>query len=243
MSSVLITGATRGIGRAVAEQAGAAGDHVIVTGREQTQVDSTVAGLAADGYTVEGVVLDVTDPVSVKAAAVELGSRFDSLDTLINNAGILPEASASQPMAVLNSEMMRRSIETNLLGPVAVIDAFLPLLKRSPRGRIVNVSTRMASFHDQLDQDSPYYGMIVPAYQASKAALNSLTIGLSKALSDSTVTVAAVCPGFVQTDLTPMNRNSAPLTAEQAAATVYAVARNDDRSTGTFTDADGVVPW
>ena len=111
-------------------------------------------------------------------------------------------------------------------------------------GRIVNVSTTMGSLNDQADPDSPYYQMIVPAYQASKAALNSVTISLAKKLADTDVKVTSVCPGFVQTDLTPVNREQAPLTADQA-ATIIATAATlpADAPTGRFIDQNGPVAW
>ena len=93
----------------------------------------------------------------------------------------------------------------------------------------------MGSLTDQTDPRSPYYDMIVPAYQSSKAALNSITIMLAKALADTSIKVSSVCPGFVQTDLTPINREQAPLTVTQAAKVVVSAA--------TFIDSDGIVPW
>jgi NAD(P)-dependent dehydrogenase (short-subunit alcohol dehydrogenase family) len=140
--------------------------------------------------------------------------------------------------------MFRSTYETNLFGAVAVLEAFLPLLRRSEGGRIVNITSTMGSLTDQTDPSSPYYGMVLPAYQSSKAALNNVTIGLAKALVDTPIKVTSVCPGWVQTDLAPGNREQAPLTAEQAAEVVHRAATlpSDGRS-GTFVDAHGVVPW
>jgi NAD(P)-dependent dehydrogenase (short-subunit alcohol dehydrogenase family) len=126
---------------------------------------------------------------------------------------------------------------------VRVVEAFLPLLAAS-RGSIVDVSSTMGSLTDQTDPSSPYHGVVLPAYQASKAALNSVTIGLAKALGATGVRVDAVCPGFVQTDLTPMSREQAPLTADEASLAVAAMAlAGHDGPTGTFVDRDGVVAW
>lgn len=101
------------------------------------------------------------------------------------------------------------------------------------------------SLADQLDADSLYYGMIVPAYQASKAALNLVTIGLSKSLADTPIKVNSICPGFVQTDLGgPETRAQAPLTAEQAADIVVEMATvGEDAPTGSLSEAAGTVPW
>jgi NAD(P)-dependent dehydrogenase (short-subunit alcohol dehydrogenase family) len=123
-------------------------------------------------------------------------------------------------------------------------ERLLPMLRRSDAGRIVNVSATMGSLADQADPESPYYSVILPAYQASKAALNSITIALSKFLTDTPIKVNAVCPGFVQTDLTPLNREQAPLTADDAAHTVVRYALLDDAGpSGGFFDHDGAVAW
>lgn len=87
-----------------------------------------------------------------------------------------------------------RTFETNVLGVATVTEKFLPLLRRSDAGRIVNVSSTMGSLSDQADESSPYYSSVVPAYQASKAAVNSMTIGLSKKLAGTQLKVTSVCP-------------------------------------------------
>lgn len=245
MSTALITGSTRGIGRALAQLLLAEGEDVIVTGRDTAGVDAAVRDLDAspgDGRgRVTGLVLDVTDEDSVAAAAGAVAASAGRLDVLVNNAGILPEATDADPAAAVDPAMVRRTFATNVLGAATMIDAFLPLLRDAPGGRIVNVSSRMGSLQDQLDPASPYFGTVIPAYQASKAALNSLTVGLSKALSESGIGVVAVCPGFVRTDLTPMSRAQAPLEPEDAARVLLRAVRAED--TGTFTDAEGPVPW
>ena len=108
---------------------------------------------------------------------------------LVNNAGILPEATERTGNGPVDVDMFRRTFDTNVFGAVAVAQRFLPLLRRSRAGRIVNVSSTMGSLDDQLDPDSPYYGVVVPAYQGSKAALNAFTIALSKTLADTAIKV------------------------------------------------------
>ena len=132
-----------------------------------------------------------------------------------------------------------------MFGVVRVIDAMLPLLRKSAAGRIVNVSSTMGSLTDQSDPASPYYGLVVPAYQTSKAALNGLTIALAKSLAGTTITVNSVCPGWVQTDLGgPDNRAAAPLTADDAAGIIARTALcNNGDVTGQFVDRAGSVAW
>lgn len=141
--------------------------------------------------------------------------------------------------------MFRATFDTNVFGAAAVSQAFLPLLRASKAGRIVNVSSRMGSLADQMDPTSPYAGMVLPAYQASKAALNGLTVALAKTLSDTPIRVNSVCPGWVQTDLGgPDNRAAAPTPAADAARTVVDLTLIPQGGpTGTFVDLDGPVPW
>ncbi len=189
-----------------------------------------------------GVVLDVDSDVSVRCAAREVSQVHDRLDVLVNNAGILPEATEGTDAAFVDHGVLLRTLQTNVLGAASVIDAFLPLLLRSEAGRVLNVSSTMGSLSDQEDPASPYYDALVPAYRASKAALNSLTIGLARTLEGTSVTALAVCPGFMQTELTPANVEQAPLTAQESAAFLVEAADADSAS-GSFVDRDGAVAW
>lgn len=240
MKTVLITGGNRGLGRAVAEALVEGGMRVVIGARDEGD-GAEAAGQIGHGAT--SVQLDVTDPASVRAAALWVEGRHGGLDVLVNNAGALPEAT-NQAGEVVDLDMFQQTYAVNVFGSVAVLEAFLPQLRRSRSGRIVNVSSTMGSLTDQTDPGSPYFGMVLPAYQSSKAALNSITIALGKALAETPIKVTSVCPGFVQTDLTPLNRHQAPLTAAQAAAiVVQAATLPDDAPSGTFIDSNGLVPW
>jgi NAD(P)-dependent dehydrogenase (short-subunit alcohol dehydrogenase family) len=246
MKIALVTGANKGLGFATARELGRSGAKVLVAARDRAAGESAVSQLRAEGVDAENLALDVTDPASVKAAADEVARRHGRLDVLVNNAGVLPEATmADQVDGPIDAAMFRVTLETNLFGAVAVTQALLPLLRASQAGRIVNVSSTMGSLNDQADPGSPYYGLVLPAYQTSKAALNSVTIGLSKALADSNIKVNSVCPGWVQTDLGgDANKAAAPLTPEQASKVVARTALlDDDGPSGTFIDANGTVPW
>ena len=241
----LITGANRGLGLATARRLGEDGCVVVVAARQASDGAAAAEALRGEGIAAESVVLDVTDHDSVRAAASELERRHGRLDVLVNNAGILPEATTADAAWPLDLELLRRTFETNVFGAAAVTQAFVPLLRQAPAGRIVNVSSTMGSMADQLDPASPYFSLVLPAYQSSKAAVNALTVALSKALADTPIKVNAVCPGWVQTDLGgPENRAAAPLTAAEAAEVVVAAATlADDGPTGAFLERDGTVAW
>lgn len=246
MKIALVTGANRGLGFATARELGRTGAKVLVGARDAAAGESAVRQLRAEGVDAESLTLDVTDPSSVKAAAEEVTRRHGRLDVLVNNAGVLPEATkADRVDGPLDAAMFRETLETNVFGAVAVTQALLPLLCASEAGRIVNVSSTMGSLNDQANPESPYYSLALPAYQTSKAALNSVTIGLSKALAESNVKVNSVCPGWVQTGLGgEANRAAAPLTPEHASKVVARAALLDDGGpSGTFIDAHGTVPW
>jgi len=246
MTNALITGANKGIGFAAARQLGGSGVKVLIGARDPEKGRDAAELLRGQGIDAEAVAIDVTDPASVRAAAAQVEESHGHLDILVNNAGVLPEATAADQVAgPMDLQMFKATFDTNLFGAVAVTEAFLPLLRAAPAGRIVNLSSTMGSLADQSDPASGYYGMVVPAYQCSKAALNSMTIALSKALAGTPVKVNAVCPGWVKTDLGgPDNKAAAPMTPEEGAAIVTEMALIDaDGPTGGFFDQNGPVRW
>lgn len=244
MSIALVTGSNRGLGFATARALARNGLCVLLAGRDQARAEQAAATVRADGLDVKPIQLDVTSPESIAAAAKQVAQNHGRLDVLINNAGVLPEAVDATEHDFANPDMFAPTFETNLFGVVAVTEAFLPLLRRSALGRIVNVSTILGSLTDHADPNSPYHQLAVPAYRASKAALNSITISLANKLADTGIKVTSVCPGWAQTDLAPGNREQAPLTPDEAAHIVVAAATlPDNADSGTFIDRDGAVAW
>ncbi|KRC66571.1 short-chain dehydrogenase [Aeromicrobium sp. Root236] len=241
----LVTGANRGLGLATARLLAEGGATVLVAARSTAKAELAAAQLRDEGLACWPLTLDVDSESSVVAAAEQVERDHGRLDILVNNAGILPEATTPDADRPLDLGLFRRTFDTNVFGAAAVSQAFLPLLRASDAGRIVNVSSRMGSLTDQLDPTSPYASMVLPAYQSSKAALNGLTVALAKSLSDTRVRVNSVCPGWVQTDLGgPDNRAAAPTPAMEAARTVVQMALVPaDGPTGTFVDLDGPIPW
>jgi NAD(P)-dependent dehydrogenase (short-subunit alcohol dehydrogenase family) len=241
----VITGANRGLGFATARQLARSGVKVIIGARNSAKGEEAADRLRAEGLDAESLSIDVDSPASVHEAARNVEQAHGRIDILINNAGILPEATASDVDRPLDLRMFRESFATNVFGAVSVTKEFLPLLTKSASGRIVNVSSTMGSLTDQTDPSSPYYGLVVPAYQMSKAALNGFTIALSKLLADTSIKVNSVCPGWVQTDLGgPDNRAAAPTTPADAAQIVVETALiPDDGPTGRFVDRQGIVAW
>ncbi|MCK9926617.1 SDR family NAD(P)-dependent oxidoreductase [Frankia sp. Mgl5] len=244
MSSIaLITGGNRGLGFAAARSLARKGVTVIVGARRESAAREAVCALRDEGFAADWVKLEVADAATAKTAATVVRERYGRLDVLVNNAGISPEVVTVGIHEFGGPDIFRRTYETNVFGPVTVIEAFLPLLLRSDAGRIVNVSSTMGSLTDQNNPISPYYSSLLPAYRSSKAALNSITVELAKSLKNTPIKVTTVCPGFAQTDLTPINRQ-APLTADQGAQVVVTAAMLPaDAESGMFIDANGPVAW
>ncbi|MBN9021993.1 MAG: SDR family NAD(P)-dependent oxidoreductase, partial [Rhizobiales bacterium] len=196
----LVTGGNKGIGLEIARQLAEAGLAVIIGARDEARAAAAIADLARDGIAAESVTLDVTDPATIAAAASWIADRHGRLDILVNNAGIFDFA--DRPPCQASIAAARRVIEVNFLGALAVTQAMLPLLRAAPAGRIVNLSSSLGSLALNGDAASPYYANRFIGYNASKAALNMLTVQLHEALKDTGIRVNSVSPGFVKTDLT-----------------------------------------
>lgn len=231
MKSALITGANKGIGFETAKQLLQNGFYVYLGCRNLENGMQAVEKLKAQGFTnVEVIQIDVTDNNSVKNARMEIGSKTDHLDILINNAGI--SGGFVQPALSITLEQFQTVFATNLFGVASVTQTFIDLLRKSPNPRIVNVSTAMASLSLSADTTSPSYNYKLAVYQSSKAALNMYTIALAQELQNTTFKVNMVCPGYTQTDFTGNQGTSTPEEAGKR-ITKYAMI-DEDGPTGKF---------
>lgn len=227
----LVTGANKGLGRTAAQRLAALGWTVLVGAR-----DAAKGAAAAAELGVEAVTIDVTDDASVEAAAKDVEQRFGRLDVLVNNAGV---AGARVEALDATADDVRAVLETNVLGPVRVTRAFLPLLRRSAAPRIVNVSSGLGSLAVTTDPARFESTVVNLPYPASKSALNMLTTQYAKALPG--FRVNAVDPGYTATDL---NGNSGPQTVQEGTDAIVELAQvAPDGPTGGFFDRSGTVPW
>ncbi|MGX1130330.1 NAD(P)-dependent dehydrogenase (short-subunit alcohol dehydrogenase family) [Streptomyces glaucescens] len=239
----LVTGANRGIGYETARQLAAEGVRVLLAGRDREAVAAAAGELRGAGLAVRPLVLDVTDADSIREAAAEVERTYGRLDILVNNAAIRVEEygrkPSQQPLA-----QWRETFDTNLFGVVEVTRAFLPLLLRSPAGRVVNLSSLLGSIGTHGNPDSYAYSDMfksLPAYSASKSAVNSWTVHLAYELRDTPVKVNAVHPGYTRTG---MNDGEGELEIPDGARTGVAMALlDDDGPTGTYTHRGETVPW
>ncbi|WP_335979696.1 MULTISPECIES: SDR family NAD(P)-dependent oxidoreductase [Streptomycetaceae] len=235
MTTTLITGANKGLGRETARRLLAAGHTVYVGSRDPERGRRTAEELGA-----RTVVIDVTDDASVAAAAAAIEAD-GGLDVLINNAGIeaRTEGNGIIGAAELTVDTMRPLFETNVFGTVRVTHAFLPLLGRSAAPVIVNVSSGLASLTGLSTPGTPGYAYPGVAYPVSKTAVNALTVQYAKAFPE--IRINAVEPGFTATDL---NGRTGTQTVEQGAEIIVRMARiGPDGPTGGYFDANGTLPW
>lgn len=237
---ILISGANKGIGLETARQLSQAGHHVILAARDPAKAEEATALLAREGLTVEPITLDVTDAGSIERAAKLIGERHGKLDSLINNAGITLE-----PWGVTTSQVSldiwRKIFETNLFAVVAVTQAFLPLVRSSEAGRIVNLSSVLGSLALHADPASPVYHFKAVAYDTSKTAVNQYTVHLAYELRDTPIKVNAAHPGWVKTDL---GGEGAPMEIVDGAKTsVYLATLPADGPTGAFIHMQDRLPW
>lgn len=240
---VLVTGATRGMGKEISKVLAEKGYHVILGARSLQDGQSIVKELKLKGLSVTTVQLDVTDINSVQNAAREI----NSLDVLINNAGIALEASSPSKLDVTK---VKNEFDVNVFGVMNVTSAILPLLKKVKEAKIINMSSMMGSLNSALDKDSIVYGASVAGYQSSKAALNMYSIQLSKELEKEgyDITVDLVDPGMVATEFGGLD----PEIAKQMGANsidvgikrvIDLVEKGKNIKNITFTNNNDVVPW
>ena len=211
--TALITGANKGIGREVARQLGHKGYSVWLGCRDAERGEAAAAALRKEGLDAHVLALDVTNDASVNAAALSYAKTSDTLDVLVNNAGVATGGYTAPSAASLDD--MRALYEVNVFGPVRVTQAFLPLLRKAGQGRIVMMSSSLGSIAEQLDMTSGTYGVNLLGYNSSKSALNMITVSFAKELAAHGIKVNAANPGYVATDL---NDNQGYRSVEQGAA-------------------------
>ncbi len=237
--TALVTGANRGIGRAIATRLAKEGFHVIAAARDAVNVQSLVVEIKAAGGSAEALAMDVGDAKSVARAAQSFAAHHTALHALINNAGI--NVGFADTILTASHADIESSLRINAFGPLEVTKAFLPALKAAGGARIVNVSSEAGSISDTVNPQSPYAFMEGGSYRFSKTALNGVTGLMAKALRSEGILVNAMCPGWTRTD---MGGADAPRTPEQAATVALRLATLPrGGATGGFFNEAGAIGW
>ena len=233
--AVLVTGSSRGLGRAIASRFAASGDRVAVHHRDSAaHAESLVAALPGTGHVV--VQADMADAAGVRRMVDEAADRLGGLDVLVNNAGVYGPVDRPHPVFGLDYEqwqrMWRETLDINLFGAVNATWAAAQHM-RDRGGRIVNVSSRGA-FRGEPEQ---------PAYGASKAAMNSMGQSLAVALAPYGIAVAAVAPGYIETDMTTEHLKSERGDAIRAQSPYRRVAQPDEIAAAVHWLASPEAQW
>lgn len=230
MKTALITGANRGIGRETARQLAEKGFHVFIGARREPAAREVSDAMNAAGAKTSPLEIDVSDAASVETAVRQFERMSDHLDVLVNNAGICLDWDGD--LMSTSDELVRKTMETNTLGPLRVSRAFIPLLKKSSSPRIINVSSGGGQLTGGADGWAP-------AYCISKTALNGVTAQLAAALPE--FAVNSICPGWVRTD---MGGAAAPRSVEQGADVIIWLATEAPQDlTGQFIKDRAPIPW
>ena len=238
MKKVLITGANKGIGFETAKQMAQLGYFVYLGSRDKAKGLDAINRLKELGIsTVEAIEIDVTNINSIQLAKQELESKTESLDILINNAGIAGEM--PQNSSTADMENLRKVFETNFFGTVQTTQQFIPLLKKSNQPVIVNVSSELGSLTIHNKRQNPNYDFF-DAYSCSKTALNAFTVMLANEFRGTNFKINSVTPGYTATDF---NQYKGLQTVEQGAKFIvnYATINIDGPTGGFFKENE--IPW
>ena len=229
MKTALVTGANKGIGREVAQQLAAKGFHVFVGARNAKAGRKAAEEIAKQGKATF-LEIDVADNGSVTTAAREFSNIEDHLDVLVNNAGIIVDG--DDAILETSDALVRKTLETNTLGPLRVTRAFVLLLRKSKAPRVINVSSGGGQLTGGADGWAP-------AYCISKTALNGVTVQLAAALPK--FAVNSVCPGWVRTDMGGANATRS--VREGADTIVWLASEALQDLTGKFLRDRKEIPW
>jgi NAD(P)-dependent dehydrogenase (short-subunit alcohol dehydrogenase family) len=228
----LVTGANRGIGHEICRQLANAGIQVAMTARDPAKGEAAAKQMASSGLKVAFHALDVTSDKSIASTVAWMGKTYGCIDILVNNAGVMLDA-RGKPLLALDAATLRDTLETNLIAPLRLSQAVLPLMQKNGYGRIVNLSSTLGQLADM--------GGGTPAYRISKTALNALTRILAAECSTGNIKINSMHPGWVRTG---MGGASAPKSVGEGADTALWLATLPDNGpTGGFFAERKSIPW
>jgi NAD(P)-dependent dehydrogenase (short-subunit alcohol dehydrogenase family) len=236
----LVTGANKGIGLETARQLAQQNITVLLGARDLAKGEAAASELRKEGQDVRALQIDVSKSDSIRQAVAQVERDFGRLDILINNAGVLVD-DYGKKVSEQSLETWRTTFQTNLFGLIETTQAFLPLLRKSEAGRIVNLSSILGSITYHATPGSPVYDLKVPAYNVSKAAVNAYTVQLAYELKNSKIKVNAAHPGWVKTDL---GGDGATMEIPDGAKTGVALATmGEDGPNGAYIHMGETIPW
>jgi NAD(P)-dependent dehydrogenase (short-subunit alcohol dehydrogenase family) len=237
----LITGANKGIGLETARQLGQLDVTILLGARSVAKGEQAAEMLRGIDIDVRAVKLDVDSEADREAVAKLIQNDYGRLDILINNAGVMLDARTGNETGTTSTKVLQQTFQTNFFSVVALTQTLLPLLRNSEAGRVVNLSSILASLTLHATEGSPIYNSKTFAYDTSKAALNSFTIHLAHELRSTKIKVNSAHPGWVKTE---MGGEGATMELTDGAKTSVQLATLPvDGPTGGFFHLGESLPW
>ena len=243
-----ISGANRGLGLETARGLGKLGITVLLGSRDQSRGEKAADELRRDGVSqVEVVVFDVQNREQHRQLADLIGKKYGRLDILVNNAGIEKEGvefgspDSFNTTSTVSQEVLKETFDVNFFAVVALTQMLLPLIRKSPAGRIVNLSSILGSLTIHSDPNSPIYNKKAFAYDATKTAINAFTVHLAAELRHTRIKVNSAHPGWVKTELGGSGANLD--VAEGGKTSVQLATLPEDGPSGAYIHLGQALPW
>lgn len=234
----LVTGANKGLGLEICRQLATKGYSIVLTARDEDKGHQAAKNLQQEGFDAQHIVVDMEDSSTFEPAHAFIEQQFGKLDVLVNNAGFAIDWEYKADTVPL--ELVRKTFEANFFGLIDLTQRLLPLIQKSPAGRIVNQSSGLGSLTLHSMPNSGIADYKAFAYNASKTAVNAFTVHLADALKDTPIKVNSAHPGEVKTDANP----SGTLDVTEGAKTAVDLATlPPDGPTGGFFHLGNQLPW
>lgn len=237
----LITGGNKGIGLETARQLGQLGATILIGSRDLSKGETAAESLRGNGVDARAIQLDVVSNADIEASEKFIAAEYGRLDILINNAAVMLDSRKGNQTSTTSSEMLQATFDTNFFAVVALTQKLLPLLRKSSAGRIVNLSSILASLTLHATEGSSIYDAKSFAYDASKAALNSFTIHLAHELRGTKIKVNSAHPGWVKTEMG--GAGAVMELVDGAKTSVQLATLAEDGPTGGYFHMGEALPW
>lgn len=221
----VVTGANRGMGKAVSEKLSSLNYHVIMIGRHEKEINEAAHSLSAEAF-----VADVENEKDILELTNHITTKYGHLDVLINNAGVYIQ---ENNIFTGKDSDMKKTFEINTMGPYRLMKGLIPLMQKNGYGRVVNVSSGLGSFEG--------FSVTCPAYSVSKVALNMLTKLFSSSVDGKKVKVNSICPGWVKTDMGGPNASRS--IEEGISGMIWAATLPEDGPNGGFFRDGKPIEW